>query len=330
MAERCSPVKLPIQIETSCAKQSHCDCESQNQVQSSCDTSCSLYLDRTINSQGTFQNTCCSSYDTTASINIAYLSNVRDNNCDPDSSIFLNPICLDWCDFLLTFYRVNGLFNIQPLLGNSCAISLHGRTYQDTTSTNLRFSLGNYVKSVWATKCETTPDKLNPRESLALAKESTYVRSLITSSSVLSLTLDQAISVLLDEGKIAPADSTHSATIRFVVQYKYCYKPLNVCVLLNFSYITKVPCYKNLNYCDTWCQSYSPDPCNPCTSELKNCINCNSNNIMSYLNKNFNNLENASVTSGDFGHDDESSVGLNRESVKPDDKTFVSLDSSKW
>jgi hypothetical protein len=49
MAERCSPVKLPIQIETSCAKQSHCDCESQNQVQSSCDTSCSLYLDRTIN-----------------------------------------------------------------------------------------------------------------------------------------------------------------------------------------------------------------------------------------------------------------------------------------
>ena len=319
-SDRCSPLKLPIQIETSCAaSKDHCKCDADN-----CQTNCQISTE-TLHLQGAYQNTCCNTLEQECGLTIAYLSNIRNNNCDPDVKVSLNPICIDWCDFLLLFYRSNNTFNIIPYASNLCAISFFGKTYQTTTTTDLKFNLGSIIRTAWANKCETTADHIAPKTNILLNKSISNISSLLNANSSISLSLDQAIETLLINNEIEPGDSTNSARVKFYVQYKYCFEPLNVCILVNFTYVTRIPCYKNVSFCDSWCPPYSRDPCVSCNSQGR-IVNSQSE-ILSFLNKN--NFDNESTTGFSDSNSqtgDESVSDLN----KLDDKTFVSLDSSKW
>jgi len=255
MADKCPPLRLPIHVETSCGPpcglKHDCGCE----IKSNCDTNCTI--NNPFASQSSFQNRCDNKVKQTPSIQIAYLSNVR-TECEPDISISLNPSKLNWCDFLTLFYRSRNAFNINPINQNICAISFNNR-YENTTNECLRFNLAQQVRAAWATKCETTVSNIPPKINILLNKETLGVRSLINAVSSVSLTLDQAIETLLSNGDIEPGNSTTSASVNFIVQYKYCFKPLNICVLVNFIFVTHIPCYKNTNLCDEWCPPYSND-----------------------------------------------------------------------
>jgi hypothetical protein len=318
-SERCPPVKLPIHIETSCGGNY---CKSND-----CSTSNGCSVDSTLSFQGTFQNNCCKNVQQVSEIVIAYLSNDRNSDCSPDAQVTLNPICLDWCDFILLFYRINNSFSILPNAANTCPISFFGRTYESTTSTDLNFSLGTLVRSAWAEKCETTADNIPPKLNIKLNRDICNINSLSDATSAITLSLDQAIETLIANGEIAPADSTQSAKVKFIIQYKYVYRPLNVSVLVNFVYYTKIPCYKNLNFCDNWCPPYSRDPCVACEDSKTG----SPDDILKYLSKN--NFETDSTTGfsdSTSQHEEDSISDDLKDFSKADDKTFISVDSSKW
>lgn len=311
MGDKCPPLRLPIHVETSCSTKS-CDCDKSHNA--SCDPNCEI--DTSVSFQGTFQNN-CKEIQQSAALVIASLSNLRKEVCQPDISVTLNTISLNWCDFLLLFYRANNSFSILPTSATSCAINFAGQTYQDTTSQTLRLNLAQLIRQAWANQCESSINKIPSKTGILLNKETSYVRSLLSANSTIALSLDQAISTLLNNGEIAPADSTSSATVNFIVEYIYYFKPLNVSVQINFVYKTNIPCYKNLNYCDNWCPPYSKEyNCRTCThsdhktydfDDVKHSYDCESN-----------------VDESCSHNDDISGV------MTHDDKTFVTMASSQW
>jgi len=332
MVDRCPPLRLPIQVETSCGPRHDCPCDSNP-----CKTDCTIATP--FSSQSSYQNRCDDKITRLPTIQIAFLSNVR-SDCPADDSIILNPTNLTWCDFLTLFYRANNVFSINFVNQLLCPISFRNKTYENTTSRTLKFNLAQQTRIAWAAKCETNIDNIPPKLNILLNKDTFGIRSLINSVSSVSLTLDQAIEALLSGGEIAPGDSTDSAIVNFVVQYKYCFKPLGVCVLVNFPFITNIPCYKNTNFCDDWCPPYSND---------KNCRNCGdladeTKDIMNYLNKNFKKNDTFSISddkSDDKSVDDKSevnemdSVTMSLGNLKElqnlnDDNTHISMASSKW
>lgn len=315
MSDNCPPIRLPIHIEPSCG--SRCDCKTTDEQ--TCKTNCTIST--ILSSQGSFQNTCTDTIQQVPTIDIAFLSNSKEN-CNADTSITLNPITVNWCDFLALFYRANNVFSVNPSNSNYCAINFLTQTYTNTTSEVLKFNLAQQVRTAWANKCETTINNIAPKINIILNKDTFGVRSLLNASSAVSLTLDQAIETLLSNGEIAPGDSTTSASVRFVVQYKYCFRPLNICVAVNFVFLTNIPCYKNTNFCDEWCPPYSSD---------KNCRNCpdltgETKNIMSYLN----NYKNEGDDMSEFNDVDSVNSNLKEINKIIDDQTHISLDSSRW
>jgi hypothetical protein len=328
MSDKCPPLRLPIHVETSCATKS-CDCKHDEHV-NNCVPNCDV--NTSVNFQGTFQNNCCKEIEQTAGLVIASLSNLRKEVCQPDISVTLNTICLNWCDFLLLFYRANNSFSILPTSTKYCAINFAGQTYQDTASQTLRLNLSQLIRQAWANQCESSINKIPSKTSILLNKETSYVRSLLSANSTLALSLDQVISTLLNNGEIAPADSTSSATVIFIIEYIYYFKPLNVSAQINFVYKTKIPCYKNLNYCDNWCPPYSKE---------YNCRDCTDTPNKSYGDDDVKHLfdgESTVTSHNDDGssvtsHDDDSSFANLKdfkELDKDDDKTFITMASSKW
>ena len=265
MSDSCSPIHLPIQIEASCKSSTSNSCGCGSTQQSSCYKEPLCVIEEQKSVQGTYNNECFKRVQTYPSLQIAYLSNVR-NQCNSDLSIVLNPISINWCDFLLLFYpNSSGVFKISQSNSNSCTVLFNSQTYENTTNKNIKFNLGQLVKQAWSEKCETSIDNIPPNLNLLLNKDTFSVRSILQSASSSTLTLNQAFETLISNNEIVPADSNSCASVRFLVQYKYCFKPLNVCVLVNFVYITKIPCYKNTSICDDWCPVYSKD---------KNCRSC--------------------------------------------------------
>jgi hypothetical protein len=326
MGDRCAPLRLPIHVETSCSTKESCGCNNPSGFNGTCDPNCEI--NSAVSFQGTFQNNCCKDLAETAGLAIASLSNVRKNECQPDLAVTLNPICLSWCDFLLLFYRANNTFSVLPNSYASCAVNFNGQTYQDTTNLNTRLNVTELITKAWANQCETSIAKLPAKTAILLNKESSYIKSLLSANSIIALTLDQVISTLLSNGEIEPADSTSSATAQFTIEYVYYFKPLNVAVQINFVYQTKIPCYKNVSYCDKWCPpySYSKDyDCRSCDSLKTN------NNVYDNLKHNF---ESESQNDDNNSQNDFESIGDLKDfkdlSKCEDDKTYMSMDSSKW
>lgn len=319
MSDKCHHIRLPIHVETSCATKS---CDGDKSHNDSCDPNCDV--NTSVSFQGTFQNNCCKEIEQTTGLVIASLSNLRKEVSQPDISVTLNTICLNWCDFLLLFYRANNSFSILPTSTTYCAINFAGQTYEDTTSQTLRLNLSQLIRQAWANQCESSINKIPSKTSILLNKETSYVRSLLSANSTIALSLDQAISTLLNSGEITPADSTSSATVIFIIEYVYYFKPLNTSVQINFVYKTKIPCYKNLNYCDNWCPPYSKEyNCNSCTDAP--------NKSYGYDVKHLFHGE-SPVDETSSQNDDSSLDNLKdfKELDKDDDKTFITTASSKW
>jgi hypothetical protein len=324
MSNNCPPLRLPIQIQTSCAPNNDCSCESNP---TSCYESDLCSINTSVVNQETYQNNCYKIVDQTPILEIAYLSNVR-NICNSDLTVILNPICLNWCDFLLLFYQTNGVFFVSPSNLFSCATSFHAQTYENTTNKCIKFNLAQQVRLAWSTRCETSVDNIPPKTNLLLNKDAFYIRSLLNSTSTVALTLDQAISTLLSSGEIAPGDSTTSALVKFVVNYKYCFQPLNVCVTVKFTYATKIPCYKNVNQCDDWCPPYSSDSgCRSCldTRDEVNEVAKFMNNIKQVFPPEKGNVD-FDITSNN-GDGDSIQDATNNDM---DAKTFITTESSTW
>jgi hypothetical protein len=319
-SNNCPPLKLPIHIETSCGGSNY-------SKYSECSSSNGCTIDSTLTFQGKYQNECCKDFEKFSSLTVAYLSNERNCDCEPDTSITLDPICIDWCDFLVLFYRINNSFSILPSATNSCLVSFFGRTYENTTSQNVKFNLSSFVRTTWAQKCETTVSNIPIRTSVLLNRDVSFINSLADAKSAITLSLDQAIETLIANGEITPADSTQSAKVAFIVDYKYVFKPLNTAVLVKFAYVTKIPCYKNINFCDTWCPPYSRDTCNTCP-DLKA---SSQDDILKYLSKNNYETESTTGFSDNTSLHEEDTIGDDlKDFNKDDDKTFISVDSSKW
>lgn len=324
-SNKCSPIHLPIQIEASCGSRGDCSCSSK------CESNCSI--SNTESSQGSYLNKCESNVKDKPTLAIAFLSNIRDE-CESDLTITLNPTIIAWCDFLTLFYRSNNIFSINPTYSNFCAINFSNQTYENTTKEALKFNLAAQVRAAWAEKCSTLVDNIQPKINMQLNKDVFGIRSLKNSSSSVSLTLDEAINTLLENGEIEAGDSTTSASVRFIIQYKYCFKPLNTCILVNFVFITNIPCYKNLNFCDSWCPPYSKDKCcRPCQG-----FNDELHNIDEFLANYKNEIsENMSIDDSSVTSDHNSSVTsyhseehTHISKSKADDCTYVSIESSKW
>jgi hypothetical protein len=206
-----------------------------------------------IYSQNNYQDTSSDIIQQMPTLEIAYLSNVR-SECEPDMSIVLNPHTLSWDDFLTLFYITGNAFNVTSTdqVSLASSISFLNQTYENYAGKSLKFNLAQQVRIAWAAKCETTIENISPKNNILLNKETFGIRSLINSSYAVSVTLEEAITTLLDSGEIERLDddSTTAASVRFVVQYKYFFRPLNTCVLVNFVFITNIPHYKNTNIGD--------------------------------------------------------------------------------
>ena len=333
MGDSCPPLRLPIHVETSCSTTQSCGGCKPPPVDN-CSTNC--VVDTAINFQGSYQNRCCPTIgEPTAVVTIAYLSNVRNDECQPDFAVTLNTVCLEWCEFIRLFYRANNSFSILPIAGNTCAINFAGQTYENTTNQKLHLNIAQLTRQAWANKCQTTVDKVPPKTNIILNRDSSYIKSLLVSSTAITLSLDEAIETLLNNGEIAPADSTSSAVAQFGIQYNYTFQPLNVTTQINFVYKTKIPCYRNVNFCEEWCPPYS-------YSKDYNCRTCQNLKADVNVYENYDKLKEnfeSELQNDESSHQDSNSnyemesdfLGELKDLSKGnDDKTCFSLDSSKW
>jgi hypothetical protein len=326
----CVPLCLPNNIERSYIPscESKYDCHPKIMSNSNTD----FPINNAFSSQSNYKNKSKNTIFQTPTLEIAYLSNVR-TECEADINIVLNPTTLTWCDFLTLFYNTNNVFNINPINENLYPISFLNQTYENTTSEKLKFNLAHQVRMAWASKYEISINNIPPKTNIMLNKDTFGIRSLINASLCVSLTLDQAIETLLSNGEIATGDSSNSASVNFVIQYKYYFKPLNTGVLVKFIFMTHIPCYKNINICDEWCPPYSE------YSNDKHCRNCGdltdeTMDIMNYLNKNFkNDTDSFFDDKSDINYMDSingSLADLKEFENYNDENTEISMASSNW
>jgi len=209
--------------------------------------------------QGIFQNTPSNKIVNIPSLDLAYLTNCENNN-DIDNTIYLNPTYLTWNDFVTLFYKNSGnSFYISDSNNNNIAISFLGKTYETTQTQKIPFSLSQQIIKAWAKKNNKPENSIAIPYKLQLTRQGFLTKSLATINGYqMSLSLDEAISNLLDENQIVVGDYETSATVKFNISYRDYFCPLDTSILVVFSIVTNIPCYKNSGICDL-CPPYSND-----------------------------------------------------------------------
>lgn len=317
MTSNCSPIHLPIQVEATCNTSSQC-CDKS--VASGCS------IETFISSQGTFQGQCVKEIIKTPTLELAFISNIF-KDVPTDSTIVLNPVCVTWCDFLNLFFTANNAFYVNPSNSKNCDVNFNTQTYENVTSKCVFFNLADQVRQAWALKCETSITNIPSKIKLLLNRDTFQIRSLGSSVSTVSLTLDQAIETLLTNKQIAPGDINTEATVKFVISYKYYFKPLDTCVQIDFIFLTKIPCYKNVDECIPWCSPYSND------SNCRTCLDISEeSNALSFIKNAKFDMNNLFFDGSSVSYDSESLDGGSKntemDNTAIDDN--ISLDSSKW
>ena len=227
------------------------------------------------NDQGVFKNEPSIDITRVPIIDLAYLSNVSDIKSveKPDSSadviINLNPICLKWCDFTTLFFRApGGGFWVNPANSTSVALTMLNQTYETTQNKCVKFNLQDQIRKAWSKKNAKNETSIPPQVNILLNRAGFLTKSLASIKEYcLGLSIDEVISTLLNNNEMLPGNSDTTATVKFLVSYKNYFVPLNTYVLINFVYITKIPCYKNSIDCFIKCNPYSND-CNNCVDQL--------------------------------------------------------------
>ena len=226
------------------------------------------------NDQGFFKNDPNLDITRVPIVDLAYLSNVSDvksldiSDSSADVIINLNPICLKWCDFTTLFFRApGGGFWMNPSNSSSIALTMLNQTYETTQNKCVKFSLPDQIRKAWSKKNAKSETSIPPNVNILLNRVGFLNKSLASVSEYcLGLSVDEVISTLLNNNEIVPGNSDTTATVKFIVSYKNYFEPLNTFVLINFVYITKMPCYKNNIDCFIKCTPYS-NGCNTCDEQ---------------------------------------------------------------
>jgi len=220
--------------------------------------------------QGYLNNQGVKTVSQVPSVYLAFLTNAP-NSPDADVVINLNPICLTFCDFLLLFFRAPGMaFYINPANASSTAITFNDQTYESTQSKCVQFSLNDQIKKAWSKKYNKSETTIPADIQIFLSRTSFLTKGLTNISAyVLGLSFDEVLSSLISSKEIESGSYEDKATVKFLVTFKEFFAPLNVTLLVNFVYVVQIPCFKNINECNTFCNYYSGDTggCRPCFSE---------------------------------------------------------------
>ena len=224
--------------------------------------------------QGNFKNT-GSKISDIPTLPLAYLSNSSISETEDSGTIDLNTICLSWADFNSIFFRApGGAFYINMTNSNAKVITFSDQKYTTIQDKNIAFSLSDQVTKFWSKKNSLDVSSISIPIKLKLYRESFLIKSLADdcSGEFIGLSLDEAIGTLLSNNQIALGSSDTSASVKFVISYKYVYEPLNVAFVVNFNYITHIPCYKNIKFVSPC--AYSNDYSNDSGCE-RNCFDDN-------------------------------------------------------
>jgi hypothetical protein len=219
------------------------------------------------NDQGFFQNKSIPDITRVPAFDLAYLSNVSGDSSkgSDDVIINLNPICVKWCDFTALFFKApSGAFWVNPANATSIALTLFEKTYLTTQNKCVKFNLVDQIKKAWSKKNAKNESFIPPNVNILLNRAGFLTKSLASVKEyMLGLSIDEVISALLSNNEIIPGNSDTTATVKFIVSYKNYFEPLDTYVLINFIYVTKIPCYQNNSDCFISCDPYSND-----------CVNC--------------------------------------------------------
>lgn len=219
------------------------------------------------NDQGFFQNKSLPDITNIPAFDLAYLSNVSGDALKgiDDVVINLSPICVKWCDFTTLFFKApSGAFWVNPANSNSIALTLFNQTYLTTQNKCVKFNLQDQIRKAWSKKNAKNEASIPPSINILLNRAGFLTNSLSSVREyMLGLSIDEVISSLLSNNQIVPGNSDTTATVRFLISYKNYFEPLNTYVLINFVYVTKIPCYKNNTDCFISCNPYSND-CGNC------------------------------------------------------------------
>lgn len=208
-------------------------------------------------------------------VDLAYLSNVsiiKGEEEEEDVSINLNPICLEWCDFITLFFREpGGVFGITSN-SPSLVLTLLNQTYETTHNKNVRFSLPAQIRKAWYKKYSKNVKSIPTHVNILLNRVGFLTKSLTSvKECCVGLSIDEAINALLNNVEISPSTSTATATVKFTISYKVYFEPLNTSVLVNFAYITKIPGYQNCTECFVEGYSNNDDYTNTEETSSSNC-----------------------------------------------------------
>lgn len=243
------------------------------------------------NDQGFYQNVGKPGVTNLPEIYLAFLSNVNNSNLDEsDVIINLNSICLNWCDFTSLFFRSpSGAFWINPSNATSKLLVFSNQTYESTQNKCVQFSLTDQIKKSWSKQNSKSETQIPAHINILLNRTGFLTKSLVyVKEYVQGLSIDEVISTLLNNNEIVPGNSDTFANVKFVISYKDYFKPLNTSIVVNFSYVTKIPCYKNYTDCFIECNAYSKS-CNDCRTSVyetnSDFSNLKKNNIEMYENE---------------------------------------------
>jgi hypothetical protein len=213
--------------------------------------------------QGYYHNVATKTITNIPSLDLAYITNCENNN-DIDVTINLNQTDLKWNEFSILFFRFpSGAFYINNSNANVAAISFNSQTYQSTQNTKISFSLYDQIVKAWAKKNNKPENSIPIPSRIQLERQSFLTKSLASINGYqLGLSLDETISTLLNNAQIVPGDEDDKATVKFNISYRDYFCPLDISLLVVFTFVTQIPCYKNvLNQGDV-CPNYSND-CKP-------------------------------------------------------------------
>jgi hypothetical protein len=196
--------------------------------------------------QGPYQNAGSKKITGIPTLDLAYLTN-NDNGSDVDNTVLLNPSYLTWSDFLKLFYATSGCaFGVSPGNENAAPISFFGQTYETTQNKKTPFSLSLQVIKAWSKKNNKPESSVPIPSKIQLERQKFLIKSLaFVNAYQLGLSLDEAISTLLSRQEIQPADYESSATVKFTINYRNNYNPLDTNLLIVFTFVTNIPGYIN-------------------------------------------------------------------------------------
>jgi ribosome-associated toxin RatA of RatAB toxin-antitoxin module len=245
--------------------------------------------------QGYFHNIATKRVLDVPTVELAYITNCE-NDSEIDSTIYLNPTYLTWRDFSLLFFRQpGGGFYINGSNSFNAAISFSSQTYETTQNKKVSFTLYDQVIKAWSKKTNKPESNVSIPSRIHLERQAFLTKSLASITGYqIGLSLDEAFTNLLNNKQIEPSDEDNAATVKFNISYKYYFAPLNISLIVVFTFVTKIPCYKNI--CETDICPYSNDN-RPCRKNFE----CDDSSIQEYQNENQteNNTETQTVFSAE-------------------------------